>query len=143
MRLRRCKGTTTSWLRDREIPSILRLDFVYGRSVFYFTAFLRSLPALNFGAFLAAIFISLPVCGFLPFLAFLCVTENVPKPTRITLSPFFRAFFTPSTNESIALPAAALVTFASFAILSINSVFVIHLLLKRLYLARFYERAIF
>src|SRR5271157_668687 len=118
------------------------LPIVYSRGAFYFTAVLRAFPAENFGAFLAAIFISLPVCGFLPFLAFLCVTENVPKPISVTLSPFFKAFFTPSTNESSALPAAALVTFASFAILSTNSIFVIHPPLKRLYFTSFYKRAI-
>jgi hypothetical protein len=36
--------------------------------------------------------ISFPVCGFLPLRAALLLTEKVPKPTRITLSPFFRAF---------------------------------------------------
>jgi hypothetical protein len=43
-------------------------------------------------ATLAAIFISLPVCGFLSFWAALLVTLKVPKPIRVTLSPFFKAF---------------------------------------------------
>ena len=33
----------------------------------------------------------LPVCGFLPILAALFLASNVPKPTRVTFSPFLTA----------------------------------------------------
>lgn len=33
----------------------------------------------------------LPVCGFLPILAALFLDSKVPKPTRVTLSPFLTA----------------------------------------------------
>ena len=45
---------------------------------------------MNPGAFLAASVIFSPVLGFLPGLAALLLTENVPKPVITTLSPFFR-----------------------------------------------------
>ena len=51
---------------------------------FYFTADLRAFPAENFGERVAGIMISLPVRGFRPFLAFLRLTEKVPKPTKVT-----------------------------------------------------------
>ena len=44
-------------------------------------------PAEKTGTFLAAILISLPVCGFLPVLAALCLRSKVPKPTKVTLLP--------------------------------------------------------
>ncbi len=66
-------------------------------AVNYFTAAFNDLPAVNLGTFFAAIFIGSPVCGFLPFRADLFVTEKVPKPTRVTLSPRFRAFVTAVT----------------------------------------------
>lgn len=62
----------------------------------------------------------LPVCGFLPVLAFLLDTENEPKPTRATLSPFFNAPVVVLTNASKALFASAFVKPASAAIASIN-----------------------
>ena len=48
------------------------------------TASLNFLPAENAGTVLAAIFNSLPVCGFLPILAALFLASKVPKPTRVT-----------------------------------------------------------
>ena len=51
----------------------------------------KSAPALNFATFLAAILISAPVCGLRPVRALRLLTENVPNPTKITLSPFFKA----------------------------------------------------
>ena len=45
----------------------------------YFTWLESSLPALNFTTFFAAILISFPVWGFLPFLPALLDTEKVPK----------------------------------------------------------------
>jgi hypothetical protein len=57
----------------------------------YFTALFSALPAVNFGTFLAGILISLPVWGFRPTRAFRLPTLKVPKPTRVTACPFFRA----------------------------------------------------
>src|SRR3990172_8225982 len=61
---------------------------------YFLTALLRIFPALNLGTFTAGIFISFSVCGFRPFLAFLLETENVPKPTRLTASNFFKDLVT-------------------------------------------------
>ena len=55
------------------------------------------MPAENTGTVFAAILISLPVCGFLPFLAALLLDSNVPNPTRVTLSPFLTVFWIDST----------------------------------------------
>jgi hypothetical protein len=52
-----------------------------------FAAAFNAAPAENLGTFFAAILISLPVCGFLPFLAFLSEARNVPKPIRVALPP--------------------------------------------------------
>jgi hypothetical protein len=97
------------------------------REGYLFTASLNALPAENFGTFLAAILIALPVLGFLPVLAFLLESEKVPKPTRDTLSPFFTALVTASIAASSALPAAALLQSAAAAIFSTSSAFVIHI----------------
>ena len=45
-------------------------------------------PGLNIGTFFAGTTTLSPVLGFLPFLAFLCLTEKVPKPL-ISALPFF------------------------------------------------------
>ena len=47
---------------------------------YLFTTSFNAFPALKATAFLAAICIVSPVCGFLPFLAFLSATLNVPNP---------------------------------------------------------------
>lgn len=52
-----------------------------------FTMSLRPLPALNFGALLAAIWIFSPVRGLRPSEAARAATEKLPKPTRRTSSP--------------------------------------------------------
>lgn len=83
---------------------------------YLFTVSDNPLPALKRATFLAGIFIEAPVCGFLPTLAFLLETENVPKPTSETLPPFFRVFVTLLKNESRAAFAATLVVLASAAI---------------------------
>ena len=67
------------------------LFFISKNIINYLTASLNFLPAENAGTVLAAIFNSLPVCGFLPILAALFLDSNVPKPTRVTLSPFLTA----------------------------------------------------
>lgn len=85
----------------------------------------RSLLALNLATFFALIFISSPVKGLRPFLAALLLTENVPKPTNVNLSPFFKVLVTPSRKELSAVVAATLVISASSAILVISSALVI------------------
>src|SRR5262245_43902034 len=86
-----------------------------------FTAFFSSAPGTNFVTFLAGIFKGAPVCGLRPVLALRELTEKVPKPTNVTLLPFFNVDTTPSSAELRALLAWTLEIFASFAILSINS----------------------
>lgn len=81
----------------------------------------NSLPALNLGTLRALILITAPVCGLRPLRAARSDTENVPKPTSVTLSPFFSDVITVLVNESSASLACDFVTPASFAILSINS----------------------
>src|SRR5690606_27731646 len=86
------------------------------------TASLRALPALNPGILEAAIWISAPVCGLRPVRAARSLTENVPKPTSTTDSPFFNAPVMLSTTASSARPAAAFGMSADAAIASISSV---------------------
>src|SRR5215467_14601997 len=83
--------------------------------------FFSSAPATNFATFLAGIFNGAPVWGFRPVRALRELTEKVPKPTKVTLLPFFNVDTTPSSAELRALLACTLEIFASFAILSINS----------------------
>src|SRR5437867_183017 len=85
------------------------------------TAFLSSAPGTNFETFLAGIFRGAPVWGLRPVLALRELTEKVPKPTSVTLLPFFSVDTTPSSAELRALLAWSFEIFASFAILSINS----------------------
>ena len=63
------------------------------------TASFKAFPALNFGALQASIFIVFPVCGFLPSLAALSLTSNVPKPTNCTFSPFLSSSDTTSMKD--------------------------------------------
>src|SRR5690606_41374355 len=49
------------------------------------------------------------------------ISEKVPKPTKVSLSPFFNVLLTPSKNESRAAPAWTLVMPASSAILVTSS----------------------
>src|SRR5581483_5328788 len=67
-----------------------------------FTALRSSAPAVNLATLRAAILITAPVWGLRPLRAFLCDTENVPKPTRATRSPLRRAPVTLSTSVSMA-----------------------------------------
>ena len=80
-----------------------------------------SLLALNLATFLALILMVSPLKGLRPVRAALLDTEKVPNPTRVSLSPFFKVFVTPSWKESRAAAAATLVMPASSAILLINS----------------------
>jgi hypothetical protein len=47
--------------------------------LFYFTSSFNAFPGTNFGTVLAGISISVPVCGFLPFLADLWATLKLPN----------------------------------------------------------------
>ena len=70
------------------------------------------LPAEKAGTFLAAILIALPVCGFLPVLAALCLRSKVPKPTKVTLLPFLTVFSIVSIVEANTAAASFFETFA-------------------------------
>src|SRR5271170_3315016 len=85
------------------------------------TAFLSSAPAENFATLRAAILMVAPVCGLRPLRAFLCETEEVPKPINATRSPFFRADVMLSTVVSIAVAACALLMPLPDAIRSMRS----------------------
>lgn len=61
-----------------------------------------------------------PVAGLRPFLADLLVTENVPKPTSVTLSPAFKVLVTPSIKDFRAAVACTFVSPTSPAILLTN-----------------------
>jgi hypothetical protein len=87
----------------------------------YLTASLKPVPALNFGVLLAGMKISWPVCGFRPFRAERDITENVPNPASVMLSPLVSASCTPSTRAFNAFPACRLVISACFAILVTRS----------------------
>jgi len=80
-----------------------------------------SLLALKRATFLALILMVAPVAGLRPLRAALFETENVPKPTKISLLPDFKVLVTPSMNESNAAPACTLVMPASSAILLTSS----------------------
>jgi len=61
-------------------------DALSSSPLFYLlTAFLSFSPALKIGTSLAGIFNVAPVCGFLPVLAFLFATLNVPNLQQIHL----------------------------------------------------------
>src|SRR3989304_743413 len=94
---------------------------------------LNSLPGRNLGTFAALILMDSPVLGFLPFLAALLVTLKAPKPTRLTLSPFFTASITLLVKAFTAFSADALLREALAAIFSTISALVIFHLLKKRY----------
>src|SRR5690606_36617588 len=87
----------------------------------YFTASDRPAPALNFGVFLALILIVSPVAGLRPVRAARLVTENVPKPGIVTLSPFFSVFVIVSRVALSARSASAFVRSVAFAMASTSS----------------------
>jgi len=86
----------------------------------YFTASFNPFPALKTGTFLAAILIASPVWGFLPLRAFLLLTEKVPNPTNVTVSPFLRAFWI-AANVAVTAASASFLVHVAFATSSINS----------------------
>ena len=74
------------------VPPVIRYNYSFTRSF-------RAFPALNFGALEAAIVIVSPVWGFLPSLAALSLTSNVPKPTNWIFPPFFNSDATTSVKD--------------------------------------------
>src|SRR5450759_3236107 len=95
----------------------------YGNNYFLapFTAAFNVAPALNAGALEALILIASPVPGFRPFRAARFLTSKVPKPTKATLSPIFRAAVMMSISAPMALSASTFVLFVFVAIAAINS----------------------
>jgi len=87
-----------------------------------FTAALSVAPALNAGALLALIFIAAPVDGLRPARAARFLTSKVPKPTRATLSPFFRVAVMMSISAPMVLSASTFVLLVFVDHASINSV---------------------
>src|SRR5690554_8208653 len=85
------------------------------------TASFSALPALKPGILAALISIGSPVCGLRPVRAARSLTAKVPKPTRTTESPAFRAPVMDSMTASRARPAAALGRSADEALASISS----------------------
>ena len=85
-----------------KIQHILPITQISAMFLYYFTASFKAFPDTNLGTFLALIFISAPVCGFTPFLAFLCATLKVPKPIRVTVSFFFNALVMVDKTQSTA-----------------------------------------
>ena len=72
------------------------------RNYYYsFNNALKALPALNLTVLEAAIWISSPVCGFLPTLAALSAGSNDPNPAIWTLSPALIADSVVFTNDLI------------------------------------------
>src|SRR6185503_16446219 len=70
------------------------------------TESLRTLPALNLGWVDSLICIGSPVRGLRPVEALRLEQEKVPKPTRRTSSPFFRALVIASNTPSTARVAS-------------------------------------
>jgi hypothetical protein len=111
-------------LSDILIFLFRRIKYSYN---YWFTAFPKSEPALNFTTFLAAILIVFPVCGFLPSLAALFDTDQDPNPTKETLLPDFNVPSTFPKKDSNAFLADALEIPESAAIASINCVLFIRI----------------
>ena len=88
---------------------------------FHFTASAKSEPALNLATFFALILIGCLVDGLIPVRAARLATENVPKPTRLTLSPFTRALLILLIVASRAFFELTLVKPEALAIALINS----------------------
>lgn len=63
---------------------------------------------MKLGTLLALISRVAPVCGLRPVRAARSLTPKVPKPTRVTVSPAFKASVTEAIVASKALPASAL-----------------------------------
>src|SRR5674476_826451 len=95
----------------------------YGNNYFLapFTAVLRVAPALNAGALEALILRAAPVAGLRPLRAARFLTSKVPKPTRATLSPFFKVAVMMSISAPLVLSASTFVLFVLVDSAAINS----------------------
>src|SRR6516162_878229 len=94
-------------------------------------ASLTALPALKRTAFLAAIFIVSPLCGFRPSRAGRAATLKVPRPETRIASPAARESRMAFTTAFNACPAATWFSSASRATFSISSDwFIVDLLLQ-------------
>ena len=97
-------------------------DVEWSRLRLYLIASRKPFPALNFAVLLAGMKISRPVRGFRPFRGERDITDKVPNPISMMLSPLLSASCIPSTSASNAFAACRLVISASFAILVMRSV---------------------
>ena len=95
----------------------------YGNNYFLppFTAAFSVAPALNAGALDALILMGAPVDGLRPLRAARFLTSNVPKPTKATLSPFFKVAVMMSISAAMVLSASVFVLFVFVDNASINS----------------------
>src|SRR6185295_251893 len=95
-------------ISSKEKPCQPKADGVINfrlNTYYLFTFLASSVPALNFATFFALILISFPVRGLRPLRAARLETENVPKPTKVTLPPFDSVAPTPLMKESRASAA--------------------------------------
>jgi len=99
------------------LPGLGR-DALAGAGLTSFTALDSAVPALKRATFLAAILISLPVCGLRPVRAERSLTLKVPKPMSCTLSP--RAKASESTSN-VALSRSAVADLLALALVAMDS----------------------
>lgn len=104
---------------------LLPILFLNIRNDYYLMESFNAFPGLNLATLDAGILMTLPSRGFLPFLSARLLTENVPKPTKVTFSPFFKAVVTPSVKPFKAFSEATLLIPDAAAILPTSSAFVI------------------
>src|SRR3954452_1360818 len=98
----------------------------------YLTAALSWLPAENFGTVLAGMVTFCPgFRGFTPVRALRFCTVNLPKPVKTTSSPLDSASLIDSSVASTAAVASFLLSPLLLATLSMNSLFVTLVLLRR------------
>ena len=76
---------------------------------------------MNLACLRAAILIAAPVRGLRPVVAARFATAKVPKPTKRTSSPFFKAVVTEATKASTALAASDYVKPVEQATLEMSS----------------------
>src|SRR4249919_2782612 len=103
--------------KARRVPGFVQAR----RGVDQLTASFSALPALNDGFFDFWILIVSPVFGLRPSRAARSRTWKVPKPTRVTASPFFSALVMTLMAASTALAASALESSAASATALTNS----------------------
>ena len=85
-----------------------------------FTISFNGLPALNAGTLTAGICTTSPVRGLRPERAALSRTKKLPKPIKVTVSPFANASFTESKNAFTAAAESLIVKPDFLAMLSTN-----------------------